>query len=282
MISYKEYTEVLDEATVSFGGKMFPKFGQIVILAGGAGSGKGFVQETLLGIQGKILDVDKLKELVIDSKKLATAITKETGYDIKKMSLKDPENVSLMHRLINDIYGISKKKQGSLFKSIATAAPDRKPNVIFDVTLKNIKKLKTISESCLDLGYAKENIHIVWVVNDVKMAISQNQDRDRVVPHDILIDTHVGAAKTMKEILSMGDSVKQYMDGDIWLAFNKRDVDISKKVVVKHGKEHIIETPSIPFQVKKKGQTQIKLKDIDKALYDKVKEYVPSQANVDD
>lgn len=41
MKSFKDFTS-LDEALITFGGKAYPKFGQVVILAGGAGSGKGF------------------------------------------------------------------------------------------------------------------------------------------------------------------------------------------------------------------------------------------------
>ena len=35
----------LQEALITFGGKPYPKFGNIVILAGGAGSGKGFIRD---------------------------------------------------------------------------------------------------------------------------------------------------------------------------------------------------------------------------------------------
>ena len=38
MKSFKDFTS-LDEALITFGGKAYPKFGQVVILAGGAGSG---------------------------------------------------------------------------------------------------------------------------------------------------------------------------------------------------------------------------------------------------
>lgn len=280
MIEFNEYLEVMDEALITFGKKKYPKFGQIVILAGGAGSGKGFVLKKLLGIEGKVLDVDKLKEMVIASKKLSTLIAKETGQDIKKMDLKNPANVTLMHKLINDVYGIAGKNQKQMLKSVSLADESRKPNIIFDVTLKDKKKLKTISDSALSLGYDKRNIHIVWVVNDVKVAIKQNSERERVVPLEILIGTHVGAAQTMNSILSSGDDLKQYMDGDIWLAFNKKGVDVSKKSITKHGKDYIIETPSFPFKVKEQGKLQMKLKDIGKDLYAKVKSYVPAKTDL--
>ena len=44
-----EQYEVLLEKLITFGGKAYPKFGNIVIMAGGAGSGKGFVKDKLVG-----------------------------------------------------------------------------------------------------------------------------------------------------------------------------------------------------------------------------------------
>ncbi|UQJ94980.1 hypothetical protein IANJMKHF_00074 [Klebsiella phage CPRSA] len=68
MKSFKQFTEsTLTEALITFGGRAYPKFGQVVILAGGAGSGKGFTLEKLLGIEGITLDVDALKKLVMGS-----------------------------------------------------------------------------------------------------------------------------------------------------------------------------------------------------------------------
>lgn len=49
-----ESTEDLQEALITFRGKAYPKFGTVVIMAGGAGSGKGFVLEKLVGVEGKV------------------------------------------------------------------------------------------------------------------------------------------------------------------------------------------------------------------------------------
>ena len=84
-----------------------------------------------------------------------------------------------------------------MYKSIILADKDRKPNIIFDVTLKNITKLSNISTALESIGYSKQNIHLVWIVNAVSVAIQQNRSRDRVVPEDILLDTHKGASTTM-------------------------------------------------------------------------------------
>ena len=84
MLSYKEY---INEALITFGGKAYPKFGQVVILQGGGGSGKGFIKDKLLGIEGWVYDVDRLKTLAINSKLFANKVKEETGVDLKKMDL---------------------------------------------------------------------------------------------------------------------------------------------------------------------------------------------------
>jgi len=45
-----EEAEMLMEKLITFGGKAYPKFGHVLIMAGGAGSGKGFIQQNLIGL----------------------------------------------------------------------------------------------------------------------------------------------------------------------------------------------------------------------------------------
>lgn len=262
----------LDEALITFGGKAYPKFGQVVILAGGAGSGKGFVGDNLMGIEGKVFDVDALKALAIGSKKFAQKVKDETGQDIKDYDLRKPENVAKIHEILSDVYGITKKHQATTFTSVMMADARRKPNLIFDVTLKDLSKLEKISRNVTELGYDKANVHIVWVVNDINVAIEQNKGRSRVVPEEILMATHEGAALTMKKILDMDKRLVKYMDGDIWLAFNKVGVD-TDLVKSDNGGSYIKNANYV--QVKKKGKSQKTSEQIGDDLYFKIKDYVP-------
>lgn len=273
MKSFKQFTEsTLTEALITFGGRAYPKFGQVVILAGGAGSGKGFTLEKLLGIEGITLDVDALKKLVMGSDKLAAEIKKQTGHDVKTMNLKNPENVSTLHHVIADVFNISNKNQNHVYSGIMAAPEDRKPNLIFDVTLKGMSKLASIARDVETLGYKKENVHIVWVMNDVHIAMQQNQKRDRVVPKEILMDTHEGAALTMAKILNMGDSLKQYMDGDIWISFNIVGVDSEIK---KSGNKGMFVVKSNYIKVKARGKPQKSVAELDKEIVAKVAAYAP-------
>lgn len=268
----KTFGEYLLEKLMIFGKTAYPKFGHIVIMSGGAGSGKGFQLEKLLGIEGKNFDVDNLKKLAIKSNLFAAKVKSETGHDIKSFDLKVPENVSKIHEILSDMFQLPKKHQATTFASILMADPDRKPNLIFDVTLKEMSKLESITRNAKELGYDSKNIHIVWVVNDVKVAIKQNKDRSRIVPEEILMDTHRGVAITMKDILDMGDKLKKYMDGTIYISFNHAGVDTEEE---KSGKGGSYIKKANYIKVKEIGHTQLSSSDLSKEVFDKIKEYTP-------
>ena len=276
----KEDSEVLLEKLITFGGKAYPKFGNVVILAGGAGSGKGFVQDTLFGIEGKKFDVDELKKLAAQSSTIQKKVKSQFGVDILDLSkrLNDPENTSKLHMIIGDALSLPNKSQQAFFASVMTASSERKPNIIFDVTLKDMRKLANLTQQVQAIGYEKKNIHIVWVVNDVEVAKKQNLDpkRGRVVPQEILINTHKGASHTMQDIVKMGSGINRYMDGDIVFAFNKIGVDSE---IVKSGKGGQYVVDANYFYLKRAGKSIIPAKQLDVDMLTKIKSYVPK--NVD-
>ena len=224
MKSFKEFVE-LKEELITFNNKAYPKFGNIVILAGGAGSGKGFILKNLVGLEGKVLDVDEIKNMARESDLITSRIKKDKGIDISKMDLRNPSNVSKLHVLLKSTVG---KFSSKFFQSVMSADPKRLPNIVFDVTLKDIHKFDELIHRAELLGYNKLNIHLVWIVNDVEVAAEQNKDRTRVVPEDILFQTHTGAAQTFKQIIKKGDQIAKYINGDIWLAFNNKKAGDSK------------------------------------------------------
>lgn len=234
MTGFKSFLseELLNEKLITFGGKAYPRFGNVVILAGGAGSGKGFVKDKLLGIEGYSFDVDELKLLSTRTPIIIDKVKSELGLDLtkydtskNKMALKDPEVVKELHAIVGDYLKLDDRKKKAVFNSIISADPERKPNLIFDVTMKSMKQFDKYTSPVVSMGYHPKNIHLVWIVNDVTVAMQQNRERPRTVPEDILIDTHEGAAMTMREILSMTDRLKSTVNGDIVLAFNQVGVD---------------------------------------------------------
>jgi hypothetical protein len=303
MKSFNEFNEYLLEKLITFGGKAYPKFGNVVILAGGGGSGKGFIQSQLMGIQGKTFDVDALKSLAVKSEKIAQRVKKELGVDLSqfkvKGALKNPETVSLLHGIIGDELKLPDKEKRAFFSSIMTADPERKPNVIFDVTLKSLQKFDNLISTVTRLGYDKKNIHLVWIINDIEIALKQNADRDRFVKPEILINTHVGAQQTVADVIKLGNKLKSYMDGDIVFAFNKVGVDTSyikspkkdaefKFLTTKNKKGETVKVDVSGgggylkdanfFYIKRAGKAVMNFDDIDKDIRAKIRDYVPKGA----
>lgn len=263
------------EKLITFGSQAYPKFGNVVIMAGGAGSGKGFTLTNLLGIEGKVFDVDKLKVMALKAPHIIKKIKSTTGIDISSFDLKKPDNVVRLHHLLD---GLVNKNERPAFIDIMTRAPERKPNLIFDVTLKDINKLRDISNTVIDLGYNKENIHIVWVLNELDVALKQNKERARVLPDDILIQTHEGVSITMHKFLKDASLLRKFMDGDFYISFNKVgvDTDINRS---DFGGGFV--DKSFYIKIKKTNQDPLSLDDLsktiigDKDVLTKIRSYTP-------
>jgi predicted kinase len=273
----KEESVELYEKLITFAGQAYPKFGNIVIMAGGAGSGKGFVKDKLVGLEGYTFDVDALKTLAAKTPAIVKKVKDEMGIDLKDLAsnLKTRENVAKLHEIIGSYLGLDNARQKALYTSILTADPDRKPNIIFDVTLKDLQKLETLTRQVASLGYDKKSVHIVWVINDIEVAKAQNARRARTVPVEILINTHRGASQTMLDIVNMGDRLKKYMDGDIVFAFNKLGIDAELTKSDSGGA--YVKTANY-FYIKRSGKPVMDAETISKDLRAKIAQYVPKNA----
>ena len=263
------------EKLITFAKKAYPKQGNLLILAGGAGSGKGFILNNLVGLEGKVFNVDDLKSLSIKTPKIIARVKKEFGIDLSKVDLTKSDDVAKLHDIIGNEMDLANKQQKAFFANVIAQKPNAKPNVIFDVTLKDLRKLQNIARMAEAIGYDKKNVHIVWVINDIEVAKVQNLDpkRGRVVPIEILVNTHRGASQTMLDIMKMGTSLKKYMDGDIVFAFNKINVD-SDLQKSKAGGSFIKKADY--FYVKRSGKPATKFSDIGDNILKKIQAYVPN------
>lgn len=216
-------------------------YGQVVFLAGGAGSGKGFaISQYMEGNKFKVRDVDEWKKLAqslssFSSRYKPDAIMTKYGekfsekdreliqkevldkkLGLNQLDLRNPQHVYILHILV-DAINIKDKTLNLFLKD----AQDRAKkgildNVMFDITAKNIGTIEKVIPTLLKVGYDPKNIHIVWVLTDYSVAVKQNASRDRVVPDDILLQTHEGAALTMDKITRKGYTPSG-MDGSIYV-----------------------------------------------------------------
>lgn len=290
-MSFKDYlfwteAESLDEAILNIGNKSrsYPKSGQILILAGGAGSGKSFVNNAFISFEGKYFNVDDLKTKLLKYKpeKLVKKFEDYTGRYIESIKMEDPGDVALMHMFFKN-NSIDIKEKEVFFRAAKDAK--EKPNVIFDVTLKDTYALAEIAEYARFGGYDPKNIHIVWVLNDVQIAFKQNQERTRSVPEHIFFNTHSGASLTMKELLNHTENYRKYADGEIWILPNKARQD-NDLVMRKGGGKFTPDKGSTiqyvkfytAIKVKSIGQPALSQDKIEKEIFTKIQSYVPQNS----
>lgn len=160
-----------------------------------------------------------------------------------------------------------------------------KPNVIFDVTLKQVKAIDEDIKPYVELGkYDKKNVHLVWILNSFEIALKQNEQRARTVDAEIMLKTHEGAALTMRE------NSENYRKGDIWIVPNQVKVDSS--IIQNTGneiewkgkkysrnaetkKKSMVIDKYSAICIKKSGQPAMKYEEIEDFLKEKIRAYVP-------
>jgi dephospho-CoA kinase len=168
-------------------------YGQIVFLAGGAGSGKGFaIKNFMEKNKFKVRDVDEFKKAVMKMEALQKKYP-----DLKGLELSKPKDVFRLHMIVKEL----KIKDKTLDLLLKDLKEDRLPNIIFDITLKEIDDITEVMPLLKKAGYKPNNIHLTWVLTNYRIAVKNNAERERVVPEDILLKTHEGAAKTMYQIV---------------------------------------------------------------------------------
>lgn len=236
-------------------------------------SGKGASLDYLIDINGKTLDVDALKVAALKMPKIKEELRSRFGSSVDDPDfLRNPENVSKLHLFLNDEKMIPDKREAALFASILTAPADRKPNLIFDITLKDLNKIVNWGDRFKMLGYDKKKIHIVWVLNSFEVAKTQNLNRSRVVSDGILFATHAGASLSMEAILSGAFNLRDLADGYVFINFNQAKVD--NKLVKSAAGGAYMETANY-IKVKEPGKP-INKEAITKDVIAKIKSYVPN------
>ena len=274
------------------------KYGQIVFLAGGAASGKSFaVQHFMQGSEFKVRDVDKLKiafqkldELgkfttqdLLDkygdkiSEKDKELIQKElTDKNLKmgELNLKTPTHVYILHVLIR----ATDVKNKTLDLMLAGAEKGQLPNLIFDSTFKEVSDMTDVLPKLFAAGYEPKNIHVSWVLTNYQIAIKNNKSRARVVPEDILLATHAGAAQTVYNLVTK--SMPESVQGGVYVILNNPEntifiVDPQTGKAYKDKKGNPVIKDFKYLTLKEPGKPAKKELDVKKQLLTWIKDNVP-------
>ena len=274
------------------------RYGQIVFMAGGAGSGKGFASKNFMEVNKfKVRDVDEWKKAfmamstdkrfreygavvyrnkkgkitAVDIDPHGGSIVKDredaTGIRLGDLDLKNPEHVYILHLAVKEM-GIKHKTLNLLLSDLKQ---DYLPNILFDVTLKEIDDITDVLPNLLEVGYESRNIHIVWVLTNYHVAVRANKDRERVVPDDILLKTHEGAASTMYDIIK--SKGVQGVDGSVHVILNNRDQTIFWKRP--DGTKTDVVKGFTYLTLKKEGQKFYDQGEVNQQLLDWIKDNIP-------
>jgi hypothetical protein len=305
-LNFSEYVELKDYKAYELVEKQIlynngAKYGQIVFLAGGAGSGKGFaVQHFMQGSEFKIRDVDELK---IAFQKL-DALGKFTTQDlldkygdkiserdkdlIKKelidkklrmnqLDLKTPTHVYILHVLVR----ATDVKNKTLELMLAGAEKGQLPNLIFDSTFKEVEDMTDVLPKLFAAGYEPKNIHVSWVLTNYQIAIKNNKSRARVVPEDILLATHAGAAQTVYNLVTT--AMPPSVQGGVYVILNNPEntifiVDPKTNKAYKDKKGNPVIKDFKYLTLKEPGKPAKKELDVKKQLLTWIRDNVPPGA----
>jgi dephospho-CoA kinase len=258
----------LHEKLIMFnGGK---PYGQIVFLAGGAGSGKGFaIKNFMEKNKFKVRDVDEWKSALI---KLAQE--KGKNPELANLNLRNPKDVFKLHTVVKNL-GIKDKTLNMMLNDIKQ---DRLPNIIFDITLKEIGDINEVLPRLIEVGYDPKNVHLVWVMTNYRVAVQNNAGRDRVVPEDILLKTHEGAAKTMGQILK--GKTPSGMDGKVAVILNNPEHTVFFDTNTTQGKKVIKDFMYVTL--KKEGKPFEKESAVQKQVFAWMKDNIPKTKETKD
>ena len=276
----EEYQQ-LDEKLIMFNNGA--RYGQIVFLAGGAGSGKGFALANFMeNDKFKVRDVDEWKAALLKINDLKGKYPEIKGLDLRKPAdvfklhtftkkLKIKENT--LTAMLNDIVRSGSAKKGTL------------PNIVFDITLKELSDMTDVLKLIEGIGYKAKDIHVNWVLTKYEVAVRNNQERPRIVPDDILLKTHKGAAQTMSEIVK--GKLPRGVDGQVNVILNNRENTIPRlnkdgKVFVGKGQNgkggSIVVKDFTYLRLKKEGKPFSKEAVVQKQVFDWIKQNAPKDA----
>ena len=247
------------------------RYGQIVFLAGGAGSGKGFAIANFMEREKfKIRDVDEWKK---GFQKLAD--TKGMYPEIKGLKLKNPKDVYKLHMFVKKT-GIKDKSLDLLLKDANTR---HLPNIMFDITMKDAADIGDVLPKLIEAGYNPKNVHLTWVLTNYAVSIVNNRNRERVVPEDIMLLSHEGAARGMYEVIK--GKLPRGLNGGVRVVLNNRDNTIpwidpdTKEVMKDHKSGSVLVKDFTYLTFKKEGKSIGPESDVKKQLLGWIASNVP-------
>lgn len=255
-------------------------YGQVLFMAGGVASGKGFVSTHFIeGNKFKAIDPDHLKTLFLQQKTLLKKYP-----ELKNTDLRNPDDATRLHDFIK-----GKGWEETLVSNLLSTKknPSTLPNLMIDAAFKNLRRYDEYMPILSKAGYVRKNTHLIWVLTDYTIAVKNNRQRSRVAPDDIQLESHEGAANTLYKIVN--GEVPEGIDGGIYVVLNNPNNTVFWNVngTVYDGRKpsNLDNGGKIPkiavedfkyIQIKKPGQPPIGDKKMMEMVYKWIYDSIPS------
>ena len=175
------------------------------------------------------------------------------------------------------------KKTGIKDKSLDLLLQDANtrhlPNIMFDITMKDANDIGDVLPKLLEAGYDPKNVHLTWVLTNYAVSIVNNRNRERVVPEDIMLLSHEGAAKSMYDVVK--GKLPRGLNGSVRVVLNNRDNTIpwvdpdTKKVMKDHKSGSVLVKDFTYLTFKKEGKTIGPEADVKRQLLGWIADNVP-------
>ena len=212
----KSLLDFINENTVIGFKRKTPTYGECIILAGGPGSGKGFIKN-IIDADFKTFDVDDLKVKYI--KMLNQGKLKD---ELKNFDFSKPEDVTELHMRVKE-HGWKDKQINLIFRNKYNTEKEANnskilPNLLFDRVSGKIEDITEIAIRAKTLGY---NVTVIWVLCNLEVAKMNNQVRDRKVSEEnVLLPNHKAAYQTLTDLLNNKyPDFNDYID-NAWIGYS--------------------------------------------------------------
>jgi len=191
--------------------------------------------------------------------------------------LKTPTHVYILHVLIR----ATDVKNKTLDLMLAGAEKGQLPNLIFDSTFKEVEDMTDVLPKLFAAGYEPKNIHVSWVLTNYQIAIENNKTRPRVVPEDILLATHAGAARTVYNLVTK--AMPPTVQGGVYVILNNPEntiyiLDPKTNEPYRDKKDNPVIKDFKYLTLKEPGKPAKKELDVKKQLLTWIKDNVPPGA----
>lgn len=269
-----ESEELLEDKMVKYGGELAPKFGWCAIYIGGPASGKGTATSFLSRLEGDYFNIDNLKEIERmwdikdpttgrprrdDFKTPSNIVPKldkdgnpiydeKTGEPVYYDEYRNMGNDEFLDELHRSMKPLTKKWQKSMLQNpenVSDKRKDRLPNLIFDITGDDPKKIMKIIDPLKAQGY---KIAILWMLTTPEKAILNNFKRDRNVKvRQTLLPKHKGVLDSVEDIFS-SDKIKKV--DEFWVIDTDSGIDPKEDPVGFHDAQNVYHIPIMKDGIK--------------------------------